>query len=89
MHMTTSRLTARLDKLQSNQPRSMCIHPQPGESEVDLACRAAAVGYPVVLAPKPCTTVEEWLALCGNQQLLNSSRRGLLNLRGLEAATSP
>ena len=35
------------------------------DQEVVEERRIAAAGRPVVVAPKPCSTVEEWLERCG------------------------
>jgi hypothetical protein len=61
--MTTSRLTARLDKvLLQLDPlkRRMVVFVEDGESDMDVVLRTA-VTWPVVMAPKPCATAEEWL----------------------------
>lgn len=63
--MTTKNLNERLHRLQPGNMGQMCIHPAEGESEADLQRRIAAAGRPVVVAPKPCSTIEEWLERCG------------------------
>jgi len=60
--MTTRNLSGRLDRLQPAASVQMCIYPMEGESETDVLCRAAAVGRPVIVAPLPAKTTEEWLA---------------------------
>ena len=61
--MTTERLRNRLDKIEAvTRHRPMVVYMRDGESELELAQRIAAVGYPVIVAPEPCATTDEWLA---------------------------
>jgi hypothetical protein len=53
--MTTERLRNRLGKIEA-------VYMRDGESELELAQRIAAVGYPVIVAPERCATTAEWLA---------------------------
>ena len=59
--MTNSRLNARVERLQPISTWPMVIYPEPGELEMDVERRAASSPRPVVVAPKPCATTEEWL----------------------------
>jgi len=59
--MTNSRLNARIERLQPIRTWPMVIYYEPGESEMDVERRAASSPRPVVVAPKPCATTEEWL----------------------------
>lgn len=63
--MTTKNLSERLNRLQPEKLELLCVFLAPGESELELQRRIAAAGRPVVVAPKPCSTVEEWLERCG------------------------
>ncbi|MGD9879458.1 MAG: hypothetical protein AB7F22_15100 [Reyranella sp.] len=63
--MTIKHLNARMDRLQPTGLRPMCVYFQPGDSEESIRRRVAAVGYPVVVVPRPCMTTQEWLALYG------------------------
>ena len=71
--MTLNTLKGRIERLEvlQNPPptRSCVIYIREGESEMDLARRVAAVGRPVMVTPKPCATVEEWLLKCGPKGL--------------------
>jgi hypothetical protein len=61
--MTTERLRNRLGKIEAvTRRRPMVVYMRDGESELELAQRIAAVGYPVIVAPEPCATTDEWLA---------------------------
>ena len=59
--MTIKHLNARLDRLQPTTLGPMCIFTREGESDADLERRIAAAGRPVVVAPRPAKTNEEWL----------------------------
>ncbi len=59
--MTNSRLNARIERLQPMRTWPMVIYPEPGESEMDVERRAASSSRPVVVAPRPCASTEEWL----------------------------
>ena len=63
--MTTSRLTARLDKVSLQidpQHRPMVVRMEDGESAQDAMMRSG-VTWPVAVMPWPCATNEEWLRL--------------------------
>ncbi len=59
----TSRLNARLEKLSlmTRENQAFVISRRDGESEFDLELRIRAIGRPVVVAPEPSATIDEWL----------------------------
>ena len=57
----TARLLARIERLRPHRSGSFVVFRDPGESDLDVKLRALAVGRPVVVAPRPCKTSEEWL----------------------------
>ncbi len=66
--MNQNTLKGRIERLETRQnpppTRSYVVYTREGESEMVLSRRVAEAGGPVVVMPKPCTTVDEWLAKC-------------------------
>jgi DUF1009 family protein len=63
--MSGKALMARLDKIQPNEPRRLCLIAGQGESEMEIYRRAAALGYPVMVVPGTCETSQEWERIFG------------------------
>ena len=63
--MTGKALMARLDKIQPNELRRLCLIAEQGESEMEVYRRAAALGYPVMVGPRTCETSQEWERIYG------------------------
>ena len=61
----TSRLAARLDRLRPLKIDGFVVHQNPGESDLDIERKALTAGRPVIIAPRPCNSAEEWLLTCG------------------------
>ena len=60
-----ARLLARLERLQPRKRASYVVYREPGDSDLDVEIKVRAAGRPVVVAPRPCKTIEEWLLTCG------------------------
>jgi len=63
-HMS-ARLFARLERLQPRRRDRMVIHQEPGESDMDVEIKVLTAGRPVMVAPRPGRTTEEWLLRYG------------------------
>ncbi len=63
--MNGKSLKARLDKIQPHEPRRLCLIAEPGETEMEVHWRAAALGYPVMVGPRCCETSQEWERIYG------------------------
>ena len=60
-----ARLLARLERLQPRKRTSYVVYREPGDSDLDVEIRVMTAGRPVIVAPRPCKTTEEWLLRYG------------------------
>jgi hypothetical protein len=64
--MNSERLRNRLAKVEGrSSSQTYVVYYEDGESAYDLHTRAASLGRPVVLMPRPIADVAEWLRQCG------------------------
>lgn len=64
----TSRLSARLDRLRPLRISGMVVYREPGESDLDVELKILAAVRPVIVAPRPCKSAEEWFLTCAPLQ---------------------
>ena len=53
----------RLEQARQTLKTNFVIRYTPGEPDAEIERRVEAAGRPVVLAPMPCETIEEWVEL--------------------------
>jgi len=65
--MNRNTLRGRLERIElERRPpphRKMVVYKRDGESEEEALVRSG-VRWPVIIAPEPCATTEEWLRRC-------------------------
>jgi len=59
--MNTKTLRQRVERLQPSAARPYVLYLEEGDLDRDVTRRAAALGYPVFIAPRTCKTTEEWV----------------------------
>lgn len=57
----SSRLLARLERLRPRQLSRLAVEARPGDSDMDIEIKVLAASRPVIVAPLPCRSSEEWL----------------------------
>jgi len=58
----STRLFARVERLQPRKSRSYVVRYDPGDTEADIEAKVRDARGPIMLAPRGCYTSEEWLA---------------------------